>query len=815
MAVIETIEQHKEGYSVPAAAYQVILRIAGQEYDISERLNSEPGIVDAADYQEGLSYVNEVSMMFDNSDNSLYDETGGTRGSLLNDVTEVELLIYMYLNVPGYTMAQKLAGKILKFGGFVKLETIKTDNIQKTIEFTGMSYLGILGERSGSRICTRDFRGDGGNNGLSLADINACLKDAAIAGFELKRGVHKIYAKFEPPEQFMKLDDGEWVEDSGSDFTLINGAGNQKVTVNGFGFAGADEAFSTIIVLEQGQQYPFILYRDAAMIEIAGKCFEIGGITEKEMEPFEVKTYDDDHRFSKYPPIRFESFNPWVSNCMVSDNDRYAYCGLGNELWRRDLVYHINVKMLNYNTDYEIKRLIYSADNNLLFVFTEGAGDPHRNLYKVDLTTYTSTKIFNRFDLLGIDVYNSIQWSEYLNKFLFVRSAAEIATVDLGGTIENIHTGQTLLKTNGTSWVWETEFEVTYFFTRRHASDTYWQIYKTVFNKNTATWAAPIVHTNLLWTPTEPINGDAIAYVFNSENKAVLYKAFINDVEPIWMALNCATAGFNIFYMDSDYVFHSPFEWKRGIYLIATGVDQRIAILQGNVISFHTPEYIGDDLTYGGFDIRDMQRLCVHKNWVNEEILNIMPVFDFQLLRYSRYVVPFISGDCDYTDVTVKDALQDVANIFLAFVRVNAERKGWFVARGSYTTGRTMTFKKQYIQQRGKEVVYSEKYDGVEIDNGSTLQSWGEFGPEDNILSLSHDKLPTIILLDISKYYFEYYSVERHIMSITYLPGFLESEPMDDVLFSGIETYLANIKLHEYAPAKGAAEYRLLGEVAE
>lgn len=813
---IPDITAYKEGYSVPAAAYQVILVTGGVQYDISERMCSEPSIVDAADYQEGLSYINEISIVFNNSDNALYDETGLTRGSILNTVLEVEILINMYLDIPNFTMEQKLLNKKRKFGGYVNLKSIKTDNIKKTVEISAKSYLGLMEERSGYRLVTQDFGTDGlGNNGLKLTTAAAYLLNANIPGYTLKRGIHKVYAKFEAPNSYLRLDEGDWVLDTGGAITLINADGTQKVSVNAYANVGtADEVFSMVIVLEEGTQYPYILYRDPTLIEMVEKCFTVCGVTEFEIEPFEVKTYDDDNRWSLYPPVRFPNWNPWLGECAISDGERFAYCGYGNELWRRDLHYQRNVKMHTYNTDDEIKRIIYSAANNCIFVFTEGAGDPYRSLHKVDLTTFDSTNIFNHFNDFGIGLYNSIQWNAYLNKFIFVRSATQIASLDINGTITNIHTGLSAAKPNGTSWIYETDTEVQYVYTKRNPGDTGWHWYITKYDKGTATWSAPAFFRNLIQHVPDEIDPElAVAYTFQAEGKVVLYNAIINGSEPIWVTVNCVTGAMVTFYDGGVYSFHSPVEHNGKIYLLVTSSTQKLATLQNDILTYISTDYGVDELYYtGALDERNMQRIFFHKNWIDADILNVQGAEDFIMVRYSNFVVPYMSGDQDFTDQTAKDAIQEIANTFLGFLRINAYKHGWFTSRGGYTTGRTMTLKADYIQSRGREVVYSEQYDGVEISNAELTESVGSFGPEDNILSLQYPRLPNLILRDIVKYHYDYYNVERVIFSIGYLPTYLESEPMDAVEFEGLDLAISNAKVHEYSPLKSAAQYRVLAE---
>lgn len=814
---ISDISGYKEGFSVPAAGYQVILIVGGQEFDISEFKLSDPSIVDAADYQEGLSYINEISIEFDNFASIIYDETGLTRGSILNTTLDVEMIVNMYLNIPGFSMEQKLLHKVRKFGGYVKKEMLRTNNITKTVEITAKSYLGIMEERSGYRLVTQDFGTDGlGNSGLKLTTAAAYLLNANISGFPLKRGIHKVYSKFEAPSSYLKLDDGDWVLDTGGALTLVNSDGTQKVSVNAYSNVGTpEEVFSLVVVLNEGDQFPYILYRDPSLVEMVEKCFSVCGVTDFEIEPFEVKTYDDDNRWSPYPPIRFPNWNGWIGNCAVSDGARFVYCGLGNELWRRDLHFQRNVKMHTYDTDEEVKRIIYSAANNCIFVFTEGAGAPFRSLYKVDLTTFNSDNIFNRFDNLGIKTYNSIQWSAYLNKFIFVRSATVIASLDVNGVITNIHTGLTSAKPNGTSWLYENDIEIQYVYVRRNPGDTGWHWYKTKYNKVSETWSTPAFFRNLVHSGISEIDPElAIAYTFQSEGKVFLSNAIIDEVESVWITINCETGAMVTFYSGGVYSFHSPIEHDGKLYLLVTWSDQKLATLQNDVLTYISTDYDGSDLYENALEERNVQRIFFHKNWKNVDILNIQGASNFIMLRYSNYVVPYMSGDQDFTDQTAKDAIQEIANTFLGFLRINAYKRGWFTSRGGYTTGRSITFKADYIQARGREVVYNEQYDGVEISNDLITEGEGSFGPEDNILSLNYPRLPSIILKDIVKYCYDYYNVERHIISITYLPTFLESEPMDSVLFEGLDIDIVNPRVHEYAPGRSAAEYRVISEVA-
>lgn len=79
------------------------------------------------------------------------------------------------------------------------------------------------------------------------------IRDAALPGMILKKGIHYIYAKFDGLAQ-AKLDDGDWVVlTADSEAELINADDTQRVLIyfSSFSFPSTEESISTVIVKQE------------------------------------------------------------------------------------------------------------------------------------------------------------------------------------------------------------------------------------------------------------------------------------------------------------------------------------------------------------------------------------------------------------------------------------------------------------------------------------------------------------------------------------------------------------------------------------
>ena len=283
-ALDESMIPFQEGTQVPSLAWKVTLRLPDEdssvEVDISDRLMNEPNIVDAADYRENLTYINEIGIKLNNEDGYLTQEN---ESGVLDTNSPIEIFIDGYFDIDGGDDFP-----IRKFGGWLERNRMKTDSVKMNCEVLAYSYFGKAEFVNGANVCRRYMD----ENGLRLYIAKLWITDAYIAGYELKKGFHKVTSFFDTnPKAY--LDDGDPVILVFDDVSILSNAdGTEKVEVYYAGFDHAEERVSTLIVRTQGQ-YPETYFYYGNMEEIVKKCFESLGITDMYIHNYTIDTFDD------------------------------------------------------------------------------------------------------------------------------------------------------------------------------------------------------------------------------------------------------------------------------------------------------------------------------------------------------------------------------------------------------------------------------------------------------------------------------------------------------------------------------------------
>ena len=179
------------------------------------------------------------------------------------------------------------------------------------------------------------------------------------------------------------------------------------------------------------------------------------------------------------------------------------------------------------------------------------------------------------------------------------------------------------------------------------------------------------------------------------------------------------------------------------------------------------------------------------------------------MLRFADKFTPLIEGEFDTSGMTVREILQELANNFLGYVKVDAYKKGYFVGRDQYSFDDTLVFKRDYNRERTTERIYNEKYDRVEISNGNASETYGDDGLDINIKKLELRFLPDGFLKDYAKYFLEYYDTKRKIIKIKYPPTFYNYENLDKADLTDYG-YAVEGTIHKVSPKRNSCEFEVL-----
>lgn len=805
-----SLEKYKEGYSVPAICWKVTLRLPPpsddpypEDIDVSDRLLSDPNIVDTADYIKNLTYINEVNLRLNNSDGFLSNDSGTGK---LDIVQEVEVFIDGYYDVYG-----GVNHLIRKFGGWVDFNRRKSDSVKKVIDVTAVSYFGLSENYSGARICRRYFT----DKGLILFNLGRIyLTDANISGKVLKAGIHKIYSRIDSGNKQLKLDEGEYTTISDGLNVLNNEDDSERVQIyfddilNYF----YEDHETTLIVRNEGDQYPYTAYHNSNMKSLIKKTLAEIKVTDSYVQNYEFSTFDDREVMSFYEaPDDFINSDFNYVNAVIGDGDQYTYFGYKNEVWRRDMLTGDYQRVMSGLNGFA-NRFVIDTSISTLFVFTvNDVTWVINNIYKLDLDNLENEIIFSNYDSVNdITILAQYQipftYSYELHSFVFMcrlfsnNANKKICKLTSHGAISTILSDNSIYP-EGFNCLWQDGTNTRYYFLM---TGTYGAYTLARITYSSGSWGS--INEREAWY-LGSVNLETYGINFQAENR-VFVNSPINNKPYFTYDFN--ENSFNSDMNETYMQLLSGIEFNNKLYFIrydeGTG-KYNIATLSDNVITVNDQDLYVFQTHRGGYET---QLFAINKNYLSENVINVQTTNYNVMIRFSKWIIPGIFGDADFTSSSIRDVLQDLSVSFLGFVKVDPYKKGYFVSRIDYQTSDELTFKKDYIRTRLKEYLYNENYDNVSVTIDTAQAEFGDTGIEVNKLSLSLKYLNPGFVKDICKYMYDYYKIKRNMIKLSYPPTFYNYEIFDIADLS--EFGINNGRIHRVSPRKSNCEFDILLE---
>lgn len=808
-----------EGYGFPRCAFVIEFKKLNEAaVDVSEKVKQEIEITDANDYRENVIYLSEVPLVLDNSD-GYFMNTAENGWLNVDSQSLIEVFIYAYLDHP---TVEKATEKIKVFGGWLDISTLKENQFNKLqVDITAMNYLGLGDRRSAARICTKYLE----PRGLILWNVGVWLVRANIANKILKNGIHKVESRIDANHHQLRLDEGLWVtivNSQNQTFILKNPDDTERVEIKYF--AASEDPFRTdqttiLIVRNEGEQYPFTLYRDASVFKIVKKAFEEIEIDDMDVRRFEIPTYNGRKVFSfhEVPDNVGADSGYYKINAQVSDGDRYIYMAYRNKILKRNMEDDSYVVLCSVpqGVDYwEIARLDIDLELNLLFFWVNDFGEDYKKLYKFDLIEgIQPVLLFNNatsaHKVRGL-LYNNFHWSRNIRKFLFVWdgvSGTGISTLDLNGVEVNL-TGQIMSNPNAGSFsmVYEKKNPKVLRFYYIVGSVPGATLVQSTYSFSTGIWAHGV--TVVDWDDAPPGHTNVLGTMFYTENK-IFFRAYFYD-EAFFLKLTPPPVFTTV---GNAFDICSAFEYGQRLYVVKKNEGalwQRVGYFVNNVLTLESDNFWKYRLPIITL-YNDQQRICITKNYKDVEMLNIIAATPNMLIRFGSWFILNIIGDVDFTDKNIREILTELANNFLAFLKVSCDRVGIFLSRGEYESSPTQAvLKKNYTKERLTERTYNDVYDGVIVSNGETSGQWGNKGIEARVLSVDLQLAPTALLKDYAKYFYDYYLKERKLIKIVYPPAMIQFETLDNADLSDFNIQTGSQKLHKKVQKPASAEYEVL-----
>ncbi|MBX7047216.1 MAG: hypothetical protein K1X86_15405 [Ignavibacteria bacterium] len=805
--ISEAMLTYQEGVKVPRCALYCELKALGTVFDVSKYVRSEPGVEHSCDYRENLTYLNETAIILNDYDNVV--------SGILEAAEEPEIALYRYYDVPGGK-----EDKIKIFGGYVPKGRINTDEILGTIELTIIPYFGRA-EETALRL-TRKYTDE---YGLRLNNCEVWITKANFEGHVLKSGVHVISVKSQEGYPYAKLDDGDWTAlDAGTNTVLETAQdvfGNyQKCEIHYEALSYSGEKNQKVIVRNEGDLLPETFYFYPLVKEIITKAFNEMGVTNIVYDRFLIPTYDGRRVMSGVSRVDNDPNNTFIPVAICSNGTDKIYISgstgaltnpFKNQIWEYNhasgevrLIYETT---LNERTWY---KLVWHEGHLIAFIDNKEEDEERGFIQYFTFwetgVTYTTVATDHQYDTLNS--YYKFHHTKFLNKVLFLGYSGGNKTViaqDIPtGAIANIVTHSDI-ELSGANFIWDNNTVVYYYYLRnlpesltgrklcRVSYSNGWQAEEEItdwFSAEEGSWND--------WYPIQYTAEGKVLLLKRDNTKAVFF-----NITAMEFSANLCPPGKKIF---------SPVEIDGKMYFIMLddeSGDQNICYFENNEIttaSFKkiTPYDLVQHAGYFGF-----QQLCGFTDIDNLKIIAALSKYPALLLKFADNIEPFIEGELDTEGRTIRAVMEEISNNFLAWLRVDENNTGYFVRRAASRGNDALVLKKKYTATRITQSVYNEKYDGIVIVNGNKIKyGWGETGIFSRVLNLDLQFIPDDFIIDMCKYFYDYYSTSRLLKKISYLPTFFNYEPLDpaDLTDYGMDAGI----IHTIRPGSTRAEIEVL-----
>lgn len=790
---------YQESQSVPGISWKIIFKKGLTTYDLSNRLmTGDPGIIDSADYRQGMTYVNELFLKLNNADGYLTN-TDDAGGILDVDIdTAIQVLIYGYFNIPGGA-----THKLLKYGGWVDLRRLKPSATDHTCEVGIYSYFGKGDYQNAGNITTQYIDG----NGLILWSTGLWITDAALAGKVLKEGKHTIETRDESGPQ-ARLDDGPWVALTAvsTEFTLANYLDTERVKIFFYtGYEFVADAVSYIIVTDEGDQYPETFYYYPEIRTIIKEAFEFLGTSTTSIQRYDVATFDDRKVLTLLKTVLGEMVSDAAS--VVSDGEYKIFLSVvtpypvnKNQIWYYNYNTEALSKLYECTTNTFTKhRLVYDGTLGLLFAFYSNDIDGGM-IQAINISNGAVQTIYSNGALETADVYIRFHYYKTGQYFFFIGSDG-IYTITSGGTVTQI-VSDANIEPYGMSVLYENTPDLIHrlYYTRNVGG------VRKVYYIDPGTPGSPVYVSDFF------DQGDYNNYYcqpyYNEDY--ILMTHGNNELHKMTLAGAFSTISLGGLEIYSLY----EHDQKMYCFLQSTdGVNRRIGYIASNTVTIESGNLNDSRLFKLNSNwIVQRQKLCTFKNINTELDLALISNRPGFLFRYSKWITPYIYGEFDYTGKTIRELLQTIANNYLGFIRISYTGAGQYLSRGSSLSNSTLTIKKDFIQQRVRERLYNEKYNGVRVSNGTADAYYGNRAVNAKVLSVDLSLIDDSIVMDMAKYFYDYYQTLRRLHTIKYIPTYFNFDALDLADLSDLG--LTTGRIHKLVPKDSSLEISIITEDA-
>lgn len=624
-----------------------------------------------------------------------------------------------------------------------------------------------------------------GTDGVVLQNISGLwVKDANVASFVLKKGIHTLTYEYNGGTQRAKLDDGSFVNLGAGNNTLSNAAVTEKVIVYAImAQLPATNQTQDIIVTTAGNTLPNVWHQRVWLWRLLERLYSKIGITSNQFDTFDLNTFDGRFITSYFEQPDGATFLGQVKAIAYDATNNVLWIGINDKIYKRSMSTHTYTLVATLTANYSVLRFFtegVSADFLVALIKNVGAGT--FRVIKITISTGSSTEYAitpsssstpNTFALSKND---SGSW-----RWLFYPRSGEIyyINLDTGTETDTLINYTTLEQPTKAGWSdgnagsyfsWEVQLGVAYLLRVYFSGGSFLSERKLGGASRLAGYDDGAYNAS---------EGRFIA----TRPPALLSYSHSGDTET---TITASLSPYSILYGHASY---DPV--GAAVYLIKSNTsDWRVLKVKDNVlteqgqITFTLPDQVSPYIekystTFDGTKSRSL----------------FVGFYTNLLAQYATFSNMYVETQADFEGKKVNDAIRELAIAFNCMVFVSSIKKAYSYRRGDNTgnkvnSGNRVSLTINEAEDGELTIQEMEKIDIIQVSNGTTTW-WYDgttftagpykvFGDE-KVLTVTSAFIPDNIVKDIAYYMFQFYKYNRAIVKtpLAMVP-LLQYEPFDE-----------------------------------
>ena len=695
----------------------------------------------------------------------------------------IEIRVKMVLKMGSITTADT----VYIFSGFVDKAEVEYNELLDQVTFTAYTAdeLGnrIAGENISTQYVSDDIDGIG-TDGLVMPSIPGIfVKNANVASYQLKAGLHTLEYEYNSGTEQMRLDGGDWLTlrvTDGTD-TLVSEDGLEKIEIYVDVSELSTQTYTLtdyVIVTVPGTTLPNQPYYGLSVKELLRKLYEKVGITDDTFDTLQFDSWDANPKISFYDTPPQDASKNGKQYAAV-DNGTDIFVGVGDSVYKR-IMSTDTYTLVTTKTGYVVYRLWYNSRNNDLWIWYVGAGDTYVRVYDLSGASYNEVSVSSNTSFKSAELVDyNYTGSSYLYGLVYVNNSAHsVRIVSDTATDSLVFSAATLGVDATTVFVfWNGQF--VYFYDNDGVNVN--------FHRLSIDPAGTWTDDGSLFALTESYNQWAalhksenrVYYLYNSGGKYI--KSHTTSSAAV-ATVSTLSAGDNVqsmMYLNSKVYFTlaaGTNYYKGSLYSLVTNTQTLVHSLDNG------PHQRGWTMMYFGGILYGLDIL--RRIW-----------------RYSETINMYVNRP-KFDGITVRDAISKTLQAYNLIGIISSHKKFFVYRRGDDTgvvqnSGNSITVNVTNATDITQVQNAYQKVSIVEVSNGTTVYNFDGTTYQTTVLSdakkfsLQNELIPDDLVKDVCTYLFAFYNAahDKYIISVN--AALLQNEVMDGAAVTFATTRIA------------------------